>query len=149
MSGTGEMDEKELQLFLKGVATHSLPTALPVPERPGRVVRRFVVRGTVPLDTARAAELGASFAATARERICEQTAGTASEAEIDANTPTTTITPFDDSYAVVEIEFAAHAHSVGDSAAIAQFGALRDLHHRWRIIDLQGLPIRSWFFFHD
>ena len=114
---------------------------------PGRLHRDWVVRGATPLAPQRATQLAAKLVAGVVANIRASVANDTPEAAIERNLPVIVITPFDEVHAVVSIDFGGPEIAVGDSAVIAQYGALTQLDQEWRIVELQGLPARAWPFF--
>lgn len=59
--------------------------------------------------------------------------------------PSVMLVRLDEHHLIVRIEFAGPEKSVGDAAAISQWGALQAIDRQLRLDELQGLPCEHWF----
>jgi hypothetical protein len=66
------------------------------------------------------------------------------QALVDAR-PSVHLARLDDHHLVVRIEFAGPEKTVGDAAAISQWGVLQAIDRELRLEELQGLPCEHWF----
>jgi hypothetical protein len=140
------MESEMIECILSQMVGAAYPPGQPVAQKSGRLVRRWLVRFTAPVDATRASTLATRLTSSAYQKLQSAYATSVPAAALEASTPSVSIAVFDERYAMVMTEFPEPGIAVGDAAAICQIGVLQDLDREWPIEELQGFPRRLWFF---
>jgi len=77
----------------------------------------------------------------------ERAYGTSATPEkLNGMRPSILLVRLDELHLLFRVDFEGHEASIGDTAAIAQWGVLQSIDREIELDDLQGLPSASWFF---
>src|SRR5262249_8032572 len=112
----------------------------------GRLRRNWIARtaSSLPNDET-LSEVQRAVEEDAFIKIREAYSSAATLQQLSEARPTVTLVRLDEHHLIVRVEFAEPAKSVGDTAAISQWGVLQLLDRRFRLDDLQGIPCEHWF----
>jgi hypothetical protein len=133
----------ERQTLISDLVGGAYPPAVAVG---GRLRRNWIARTANVLPGE--AELNAlqqGTEADAIAKIQDAYASVATAEQLANARPSVTLVRLDDHHLIVRIEFAAPENSVGDVAAIAQWGVLQVIDRNLRLDELQGIPCEHWF----
>jgi hypothetical protein len=112
----------------------------------GRLRRNWIARTVNALpDNATLSEMAKALEEDAFTRIATAYSSAATPEELSRARASVCLLRLDDHHLVVRIEFAGPEHSVGDAAAISQWGVLEAIDRQIRLDELQGLPCDHWF----
>ncbi len=130
-------------IFISELIGQAYPPAIPLGG--GRLRRHWIVRtaGEVPTE-GRLHALAQSLEGAAVAKI-QAAYGSVTGRQLTGARPAIRLRRLDDRHLVVQTDFADAEGSVGDAAAISQWGVLQDLDREVRVDDLQGLPSEHWF----
>ena len=136
----------DVKEYMKKVAHHAFPVALPVEAVKGRFCRRWIVRsGAVLPATDLMHEFASWVTLQVRQLVIDNYAEYATEQELQMSFPSVAFVRVDDYHLVVETELAEHGFSVGDSALLGTWPVLRFVDEKWIIEELEGIPKRFWW----
>lgn len=134
----------ERQFLVSELVGQAYPPAVAV--EGGRLRRTWIARtsSVVPSD-ANLTEMQQALEEEAFSSIKEAYAATATAEALAAVRPSVHLVRLDDDHVIVRIEFAGPERTVGDAAAISQWGVLQAFDRRVRLDELQGVPSEHWF----
>lgn len=131
------------QTLISELVGEAYPVAVAVD---GRLRRNWVARtvGPVP-DEEALAQLHRKLEQHTNTSITAAYASSTPPQDLARARPSIRLLRLDDRHVIVRVEFAEADKSVGDAAAIAQWGVLQTLDRELPIEELQGIPADYWF----
>lgn len=134
----------ERQTLISELVGDAYPTAVAV--EGGRLRRTWIAR-TVPVlpDDTQIGEMQRALEENAFSSIETAYSSSATGEALSAARPSVRLMRLDDHHLVVRIEFAGPEKTVGDAAAISQWGVLQAIDRGLHLDELQGLPCEYWF----
>lgn len=133
----------ELQDVISELVGEAYPPAVEVN---GRLRRNWVARTASALPSEVALnDLQRVIEEDAFGKIREAYSSVATPEELVNVRPSVALVRLDDHHLLVRIEFAGPGKSVGDAAAISQWGVLQFVDRLLPLDELQGLPCKHWF----